>query len=1042
MMIDSGSDWNLLSVLDWERLMADKRDGRANLYGEVTKPLERARAYGASETLEALASFHAWIEVPGADKPESFAKIYVVKNGDKSILGRATATQMRMLKVGVEVSSIVERNEGKEKEFPSIPDFIFDFDVDEKVAPTVNAYVNIPEAYRERASERLRVMENQGIIEKVSKAPRWISGLSAVPKGKDDFRLVVNMMGPNKAIRRRFFKMPSLEQIKVKLQGAKFFTKLDLTSAFHHVRLGESSKDMTTFLGPSGMYRFCRLNFGVSSAPEGFQQKMEEIFQSIPNVVIYIDDILVYCNTLEGLKKTTAEVLELLKANNLTLNAAKCDWEKESIEFLGHELTAEGFNISKKKVEDVLRFRRPRDSSELKSFLGLASFLSAYIKDFSTISAPLWEVISSGQFAWKEEQDTAFKELRNAIAGCTVKQGFFSGTDATFLYTDASPVALGAVLVQQNPEGKYRTIAFASKLLSPTEKRYAQTQKEALGIVWGSEHFWFYLVGRRFTIRTDAEGIAFILKRDHTQTKRIMKRSDAWALRMESFDYTVEYVKGEQNIADPSSRLVEGSGVESFEDGPTPGEIMTFTMDPPADVEFAKGRVTLEEIKFHSGGDRILKEVMESLESGDWKRSLGKFKSVAHELRVVDGLVTRMGELVVPEILRPKVLATAHLGHPGMTAMKSLLRGKVWWPGMLTHVENWVRSCKACKLLSKRDPPMPMLRAELPEAVWESVAVDFNGPYAGFGGIYVLLIVDIYSRFLIARPVKSTDFVSSRTVLDDVFDTFGNVRVIRSDNGPPFNGDEYRSYAEKRGIKATFSTPLDAQQNGAVETYMRLVNKGMTIPSIEGGSWRESLANTIAAHNGAICSATGKAPDVLMFGRSLLRNIPNGFGRNETASDKEIRHLDWAQKMKHKEWADKKRDARFSKLQVGDKVYVSRPTKKKGQSNFDPRKFTIIAKKHGTLQLLSELGNVISRTVTFVKKVQERGAESQIEAEPSTMDQNADVPKKVDEPESSQEQQNVQAAPEQRQEVRRSERLRSMPTKLKSYVCPLEAVET
>lgn len=216
---------------------------------------------------------------------------------------------------------------------------------------------------------------------------------------------------------------------------------------------------------------------------------------------------------------------------------------------------------------------------------------------------------------------------------------------------DASPVALGAVLVQQNPEGKYRTIAFASKLLSPTEKRYAQTQKEALGIVWGSEHFWFYLVGRRFTIRTDAEGIAFILKRDHTQTKRIMKRSYAWALRMKSFDYTVEYVKGDQNIADPSSRLVEGTGVESFEDGPTPGEIMTFTMDPSADIEFEKGRVTLDELKFHSGKDEFLKEVMKSLESGDWKRSLGKFKAVAHELRVIEGLVTRMGELVVPEIL-------------------------------------------------------------------------------------------------------------------------------------------------------------------------------------------------------------------------------------------------------------------------------------------------------------------------------------------------------------------------------------------------------
>lgn len=1050
MLIDSGSDWNLVSTSDWKKLRDNRRSGRVVLYGIKEKPGEYAKAYGTLAPLEALRCFHAWVEAAEANKPRIFAKFYVVENGVKSILGRETATRMELLHVGLDVKTSasvhqVEQMEMDEQgdeaspkflgdapvepndvedEFPSIPDFVFDFDIDPSIEPSVRAYVNIPEAYKNRAIERLRKMERQGIIEKVEKAPRWISGLSAVPKGKDDFRLVVNMVGPNRAIRRRFYKMPTLESIRVKLVGSKFFTKLDLTSAFHHIRLGEKSKEMTTFLGPDGMYRFCRLNFGVISAPEGFQQKMEEMLHGIRNVVVYVDDLLIYANDIETLRRATKEVLAALVAHCLTLNDDKCEYEKECLEFLGHELSAEGFAISKKKIEDVEKFRTPQSSSELKSFLGLASFLAAYIKDFAKMAKPLWDASIEGQFTWKDEQEKAFRNVREAIVKCTTTQGFFSNTDETFLYTDASPVALGAVLVQRNPEGKYRIIAFASKLLSPTERRYSQCQREALGIVWGSEHFWYYLVGRKFTIRTDAQGISFILKRDCTQAKRIMRRSDAWALRMEGFDYSVEYVKGESNIADPSSRLIDGIGDENFEDKPTPGEILSITLEAPVDVSFGNERVTVEEIAWHSNQDAVLKSVIESLETDVWPRALGKFKSAKHELRVKDGVLTRMGETVIPEMLRPKILSIAHVGHPGVVAMKSILRGNVWWPVMLAHAENWVLSCKACALMSRRNPPMPMQRSKLPSAVWEQIAVDFNGPYRAFGDVYILLLVDLYSRFLVARPVRGTDFGSIRGFFDDLFDTYGNVCTVKSDNGPPFQGAEYKAYMMARGITPVYSTPLDAQQNGGVETYMRLVNKGMTAPSVEGGSWRKSLADTMAAHNAAICPMTGMAPEVLMFGRKIRRNLPLLSTAAPTPVEGEIMKRDWERKMKSKALADTKRVAQHSKIQVGDKVFVSRPNKQKGQTVFDPTEFTVIRKHHGTLELLSPLGNVLNRTVTFVKKVPDRRVEvpSQVSAPMETEDLSEGT---------------IEPQAQVSGELRRSERIRKPPANLEDYVCLL-----
>lgn len=152
---------------------------------------------------------------------------------------------------------------------------------------------------------------------------------------------------------------------------------------------------------------------------------------------------------------------------------------------------------------EVLQSCKPRNFAKFYVVeSGTKSILSAYIKSFSDIAKPLWDATISGQFVWRSEQESSFQALKEAIAACTVQQGFFSGTDDTFLYTDASPVALGADLVQKNPQGDFRTISFASRLLSQTERRYPQTQREALSIVWGAEHFWYYLLGRKFTVRT------------------------------------------------------------------------------------------------------------------------------------------------------------------------------------------------------------------------------------------------------------------------------------------------------------------------------------------------------------------------------------------------------------------------------------------------------------------------------------------------------------------------------------------------------------
>lgn len=143
------------------------------------------------------------------------------------------------------------------------------------------------------------------------------------------------------------------------------------------------------------------------------------------------------------------------------------------------------------------------------------------------------------------------------MINCTVTQGYLSLSDAMELYTDASPYAVGAVLVQVNATGKQRIISFASKSLTPTEQRYAQTQREALAVVWSVEHFYYYLLGSKLTIKTDAQRMKFIFDKSADKPKRLLRRAEGWAMRLDAFNYDIEFVAGIANIADPSSRLFE-----------------------------------------------------------------------------------------------------------------------------------------------------------------------------------------------------------------------------------------------------------------------------------------------------------------------------------------------------------------------------------------------------------------------------------------------------------------------------------------------------
>lgn len=284
-------------------------------------------------------------------------------------------------------------------------------------------------------------------------------------------------------------------------------------------------------------------------------------------------------------------------------------------------------------------------------------------------------------------------------------------------------------------------------------------------------------------------------------------------------------------------------------------------------------------------------------------------------------------------------------------------------------VEDWVERCRACVLSSRKGPPTPMNRTELPEAPWDFIATDFCGPYAIHGGIYVLVIVDYYSRYMLAMTLKSTDFASTVKCFDVIFDQHGFPKAMKSDNGPPFNSKDYREYCANRGIAPVFSWPLTPQQNGMAEKAMQIVDKAMQAASAEGRDFRKTLAEAIRAHNTAVHRTTNVVPSDVMFARKLRRTLPLLGSAIFLTNDEEIRERDWAEKQRAKQREDKKRGARESRIMVGDKVVLRRSTKLKGQTNYDPEELVVTQKRKGDLTMKTAAGGVVKRNITLAKKV-------------------------------------------------------------------------
>jgi len=339
-----------------------------------------------------------------------------------------------------------------------------------------------------------------------------------------------------------------MQELQDQVQGAQWFTKMDLKNGFNLIRIREGDEWKTAFRTRYGLYEFQVMPFGLTNAPSTFQDMMNHVFSDMLDigVLAYMDDILVYPKTWEEHDQIVKEVLKRLQGNGLAVTPEKCLWRLQEVEFLGYIIGCDGFKMSTEKVEAVLQWERPGNITEVQSFLGFANFYRRFIQDYSKVAQPLTELTkkeAGKSWEWNLEADAAFKELKKRFTTAPIL-AHFDPTKPVIIESDTSDSTLGAVLSQRDDENRLHQLAFHSRKFQPAEINYEIHDKELLAVVDAFKHWGRYCEDavHQVQVFSDHQNLEYF-----TTTKVLNRRQARWAQELAGIDFCIYYRPGTKN---------------------------------------------------------------------------------------------------------------------------------------------------------------------------------------------------------------------------------------------------------------------------------------------------------------------------------------------------------------------------------------------------------------------------------------------------------------------------------------------------------------
>ena len=422
MLIDSGANSNIIDEWTWEQLKAKG----VKCESQIATPDKKLYSYASNQPLPVKGSFKCKM---GVCDRSTRAEVLVIQGRGVSLLGKTTATELGVLKVGINVAVVTTKANKLKQQYPDVFEGVgklknkqISLDIDPTVKPVAQPYRRIPFNLREKVQDKTTELLDLGIIEPVEGPAPWVNPVVIVPKNNGEIRLCIDMRQANQAIMRRRYPIPTVDEVLHTMNGSKVFSKLDLKWGYHQLELSPESREITTFATPDGLFRYKRLLFGVCSASEQYQHEIASVLAGIEGAENISDDIVVHGPDTETHDKRLRQTIERLQECGLTLNTEKCSFNMDRLVFMGMLLSEKGIGPTEDRVKAVLEAEEPKNTTDVRSFLGLTNYSSRFIPHFATLSEPLRRLTKKETpFEFGPEQTKSFESLKQKMAEtCTL----------------------------------------------------------------------------------------------------------------------------------------------------------------------------------------------------------------------------------------------------------------------------------------------------------------------------------------------------------------------------------------------------------------------------------------------------------------------------------------------------------------------------------------------------------------------------------------------------------------------------------------------
>lgn len=754
----------------------------------------------------------------------------------------------------------------------------------------------LPILLKSKVEDELNRLLELGILEKVE-CSEWATPIVPVLKSDGsiricgDYRLTINPV-----LLSNQYPLPRLDHICSSFGGAKFFSKIDLKDAYQQLLLEDKSKSLTTINTHIGLLRYTRLCFGITSAPGEFQKVVDDLLRGLQGVGSLLDDIYISGRTREEHNQRLDKVLKILNSSNLRVKVSKCSFGCTSMEYLGHKFDEKGLHATDKHIKAIINAPPPKDATALKSFLGLVSFHLKFIPNASEILYPLYRLGKKDvKFIWTKSCHIAFEKIKKILTSEPVLAHFDPSLPLQ-LTVDASAKAVGAVLSHIDDKNNERPIAYASKMLTDAQQKYATIEREAWAIIFGITHFKDYLFLKEFTLVTDHRPLLFIFGERKGIPIYAANRLQRWAYLISNYNYKIKYIKSKENRADYLSRIeCRGSLTD-------PDDKMSYLNFIHENLPF---RISWHTIRQETRIDPILSQVIRILMHGgslpDKNENLKPYRKRFDQLTVDHGCVMWGYRVIIPEKFQNKILQLLHANHLGAVKMKSFARNYFWWPALDRDIEQCANSCETCCHFRPSPPKAVLQPYPWPKNPWTRIHIDFLGPINK--KISCFVVMDSTTKWIEGFFVSSMTAETAMSKLSELFARFGLPRALTSDGAKCFVGAEFSAFLFKYGIQHLVGAPFHPQSNGSAESAVKIVKKCILKSLAEEKNLSQSLNDYLLQYRNTEHATTGESPANLLLKRKprtifdLL--LPSTEEIVETHQEKMIRNGGQRRKMFH-----------------------------------------------------------------------------------------------------------------------------------------------